>query len=165
MITIFRYFDNVLICLKMSLVFCYCRNDNTKCNFKKIKNRKQSIDAYYISTSQWTTFLPGVYFWYYLLTFTLREQSLKFVRVCFYHVITERCLPALIVYCRKFKYTCYIALVYTLKLSYKKCLECPLNKEYFKSSKKFPVSKNTWRWAMHFCQNSPFFAFLRGWWS
>jgi len=89
-------------------------------NFKKIKNRKQSIDAHYISISQWTTVLSAVYFWYYLYAFTLRKQSSKIDCVCFYHVITERCLPALIMYCRQFKYTCYIALVYTLKITNKK---------------------------------------------
>ena len=136
MITIFRYFNNVLICLKMALVFCNYRNDNTKCTFlelKKIKKRKQSIDAHYIYVKPATEQLfNGVYFWYCLQTVALSKQSSKFVRVCFHHVITERCLPASIMYCRQFKYTCYIALMYTLKITYKKGIECPSNKKIFK---------------------------------
>jgi len=48
MITIFRYLDNVLICLKMSLVFFFVTTATTtqNANFKKIKQRKQSIDAH-----------------------------------------------------------------------------------------------------------------------
>jgi len=48
MITIFRYFDNVvLICLKMSF-FVITATTTQNANLKKIKNRKQSIDAQYI---------------------------------------------------------------------------------------------------------------------
>ena len=57
----------------------------------------------------------------------------------FYHVITERRLPALIIYCRQFKYTCYIALMNTLKITYKKGLECPSNKEYLKNRNKMSL--------------------------
>ena len=46
MITIFRYFDNVLIYLKKSLVFTATTTQNA--SGKKIKKRKQSIDAHYI---------------------------------------------------------------------------------------------------------------------
>jgi len=49
-----------------------------------------------------------------------KKQSSKFDCVCVYHVIIERRLPPLIMYCRQFKYTCYIALMYTLKIIYKK---------------------------------------------
>jgi len=61
----------------------------------------------------------------------------------FYHVITERCLPALIMYCRQFKYTFYIALVYTLKITYKKGIECPANKEYLKNNNKMSLPQRS----------------------
>jgi len=49
MITILRCFDNVLICLRMSLVFLSLPQRQHKMQvLRKIKNRKQSIDAQFI---------------------------------------------------------------------------------------------------------------------
>jgi len=48
MITIFRYFDNVLILKNVPRFFVITATTTQNANFKKIKNRKQSIDAHYI---------------------------------------------------------------------------------------------------------------------
>jgi len=46
-------------------------------------------------------------------------------------------------YCRQFKYTCYIALVYTLKITYIKGIECPLNEEYLKINNKMSLPQRS----------------------
>jgi len=46
-------------------------------------------------------------------------------------------------YCRQFKYTCYIALMYTLKIIYKKGIECLSNKEYLQINNKMSLPQRS----------------------
>jgi len=127
----------ITIFFKCPSFFVITATTTQNANSKKIKNRKQSIDAHYIyrpaseqrfylvfiipppqnvgraildslcrtMVGVWIAYSDSSSFWYYLHTFTLREQSSKFDRVCFYHVNPEWCL---IIYCRQLKYMLYL---------------------------------------------------------
>ena len=121
MITVFRCFDYVLICLKMSLVFLSLPQRQHKMQiFRKLKSANSLLMLMVYKPASEQLFLMVFIF----DTIYMRSHQESKVRNLFAYVFTlslpQRCLPGLIKYCGQFKYTSNFALMYTLKITYSK---------------------------------------------